>query len=121
MGFQGSRRDDNSRRLNCDFHFFSALSTYGLYLAIVLLAKMGSITNGERKAYPPGIHVPCLTWFANGANQEVEWDLQRKHLEFLISSGLDGSKCTTFRRRSNHLTAISRHRRHKWRSRYFDI
>lgn len=90
MGFQGPRWDDNSRRLNCDFHFFSALSTYGLYLETISLAKMGSITNGERKAYPPGIHVPCLTWFANGAKQEVELDLQRKHLEFLISSGLDG-------------------------------
>ena len=121
MGFQGPRWDDNSRRLNCDFHFFSALSTYGLYLETISLAKMGSITNGERKAYPPGIHVPCLTWFANGAKQEVELDLQRKHLEFLISSGLDGSKCMTLVQRSIYLTETSRHRGHKWRSRYLDI
>lgn len=53
---------------------------------------MGSIPKSASKVYPPGIHVPCLTWFANDANQEVDWDLQKKHLEFLISSGLDGSK-----------------------------
>ncbi|KAK7426474.1 hypothetical protein QQZ08_007069 [Neonectria magnoliae] len=50
---------------------------------------MGSIA-AKGKAYPPGIHVPSLTWFAGDANQEIDWDLQKKHIEFLISSGLDG-------------------------------
>lgn len=52
---------------------------------------MGSVPNAA-KPYPPGIHVPCLTWFANDATQELDWDLQKKHLEFLITSGLDGSR-----------------------------
>lgn len=51
---------------------------------------MGSIAVAKGKAYPPGIHVPALTWFADDASQEIDWDLQKKHLEFLISSGLDG-------------------------------
>ncbi|KAG9253000.1 uncharacterized protein F5Z01DRAFT_170655 [Emericellopsis atlantica] len=50
---------------------------------------MGSVPTAK-KAYPPGIHVPCLTWFKNDATQELDWDLQKTHLEFLISSGLDG-------------------------------
>lgn len=54
---------------------------------------MGSIAVAKGKAYPPGIHVPALTWFADDASQEIDWDLQKKHIEFLISSGLDGSKC----------------------------
>lgn len=43
------------------------------------------------KTFPSGIHVPCLTWFSNDKTQEVDWDLQSKHLEFLVSSGLHGS------------------------------
>lgn len=49
---------------------------------------MGSINTSTAKAYPPGIHVPSLTWF--GQDQEIDWDLQRRHIEFLVSSGLDG-------------------------------
>lgn len=53
---------------------------------------MGSIPdNKTNKAYPPGIHVPSLTWFKSDASQEIDWDLQKQHLEFLIRSGLDGS------------------------------
>lgn len=48
---------------------------------------MGSTTT---RSFPPGIHAPSLTWFKNDANQELDWDLQKKHIEFLISSGLDG-------------------------------
>ncbi|KAI8713482.1 hypothetical protein NCS52_01292900 [Fusarium sp. LHS14.1] len=51
---------------------------------------MGSIATTKAKSFPPGIHVPCLTWFANDANQEIDWDLQKKHIEFLVNSGLDG-------------------------------
>ncbi|THW64090.1 dihydrodipicolinate synthetase [Aureobasidium pullulans] len=42
------------------------------------------------RAFPPGIHVPSLTWFADDASQEIDWPTQSKHLEFLISSGLHG-------------------------------
>ncbi|KAH7242264.1 hypothetical protein BKA59DRAFT_224785 [Fusarium tricinctum] len=50
---------------------------------------MGSIAT-KGKAFPPGIHVPSLTWFGNDANQEIDWDTQKKHIEFLVNSGLDG-------------------------------
>ncbi|EWZ00507.1 hypothetical protein FOYG_00354 [Fusarium oxysporum NRRL 32931] len=50
---------------------------------------MGSIATSS-KSFPGGIHVPSLTWFANDANQEIDWDVQKKHIEFLINSGLDG-------------------------------
>jgi 4-hydroxy-2-oxoglutarate aldolase len=41
-------------------------------------------------AFPPGIHVPTLTWFKNNSRQDIDWDVQQKHFEFLISSGLHG-------------------------------
>ncbi|KAJ5159987.1 uncharacterized protein N7482_006991 [Penicillium canariense] len=47
---------------------------------------MGSI----RQAFPPGIHVPCLTWFNPDATQSIHWELQERHLEFLVRSGLHG-------------------------------
>ena len=54
-------------------------------------------TNGSkpRKSFPPGVHVPSLTWFHDTRDQEIDWDVQRKHLSFLIESGLDGSMFTT--------------------------
>ncbi|KAF4903474.1 putative 4-hydroxy-2-oxoglutarate aldolase [Colletotrichum fructicola] len=42
------------------------------------------------KSFPPGIHVPSLTWFADDSNQEIDWAVQTKHLEFLVKSGLHG-------------------------------
>lgn len=51
---------------------------------------MGSIQAPTPKPFPPGIHVPTLTWFKDSAAQEIDWDLQQQHLEFLIRSGLDG-------------------------------
>jgi 4-hydroxy-2-oxoglutarate aldolase len=54
---------------------------------------MGSIA-AKGKAFPPGIHVPSLTWFGNDANQEIDLDTQKKHIEFLVNSGLDGSAYT---------------------------
>ncbi|KAL6862082.1 hypothetical protein J3F83DRAFT_762783 [Trichoderma novae-zelandiae] len=42
------------------------------------------------RPFPPGIHVPSLTWFNNDASQEVDWDLQERHLNFVISSDLHG-------------------------------
>ena len=43
-----------------------------------------------RLPYPPGIHVPSLTWFKSDATQSVDWDLQERHIEFLIRSGIHG-------------------------------
>ncbi|KAJ6442402.1 putative 4-hydroxy-2-oxoglutarate aldolase, mitochondrial [Purpureocillium lavendulum] len=41
-------------------------------------------------AYPKGIHVPCLTWFEDLADQCIDWDLQARHIEFLVNSGIHG-------------------------------
>ncbi|TEA21519.1 putative 4-hydroxy-2-oxoglutarate aldolase [Colletotrichum sidae] len=41
--------------------------------------------------FPPGIHVPSLTWFGDDANQEIDWAVQTKHIEFLVKSGLHGT------------------------------
>ncbi|ORX97510.1 hypothetical protein BCR34DRAFT_496842 [Clohesyomyces aquaticus] len=51
-----------------------------------------TLSNGSAASYafPPGIHVPSLTWFKNDARQEIDWDVQDKHFDFLISSGLQG-------------------------------
>lgn len=43
-----------------------------------------------RKAYPPGVHVPSLTWFENTTEQEISWPTQKKHFQFLVESGLHG-------------------------------
>ncbi|CAH0051691.1 unnamed protein product [Clonostachys solani] len=40
--------------------------------------------------FPPGIHAPCLTWFGDDKTQEIDWDTQTKHLEYIISSGVHG-------------------------------
>jgi len=50
--------------------------------------KMAATT----KPFPPGIHVPSLTFFRDDARQEIDWEVQEKHVEFLISSGLHGSE-----------------------------
>ncbi|KAL7778842.1 hypothetical protein CFE70_008343 [Pyrenophora teres f. teres 0-1] len=41
-------------------------------------------------AFPPGIHVPSLTFFQPTASQEIDWATQEAHFTFLISSGLHG-------------------------------
>ncbi|KAH8646846.1 dihydrodipicolinate synthetase [Xylariales sp. PMI_506] len=52
---------------------------------------MGSIAaSSSPKAFPPGIHPPCLTWFLDDATQEIDWDTQKKHIDFLVTSGLHG-------------------------------
>lgn len=43
-------------------------------------------------AFPGGIHVPSLTFFNDDTRQEIDWEVQEKHFEFLISSGLHGSE-----------------------------
>lgn len=52
-----------------------------------------SFSNGTstiQYSFPPGIHVPSLTWFGNDNKQEIDWDVQEKHFEFLVSNGLHG-------------------------------
>ncbi|KAJ5690274.1 hypothetical protein N7462_004666 [Penicillium macrosclerotiorum] len=44
----------------------------------------------NQQPYPRGIHVPCLTWFKADTAQSIDWELQERHLEFLVSSGLHG-------------------------------
>lgn len=56
---------------------------------------MGSMPHTMTKAFPPGIHVPSLTWFKDSAEQEIDWDTQKKHLDFLVKSGLHGSTINT--------------------------
>lgn len=55
-------------------------------LVQVTIINMGSI----QSPYPPGIHVPCLTWFKPDSTQSIDWELQEKHLEFLVRSGIHG-------------------------------
>ncbi|OAL49329.1 dihydrodipicolinate synthetase family protein-like protein [Pyrenochaeta sp. DS3sAY3a] len=50
----------------------------------------GSSNGATAYSFPPGIHVPSLTWFKNEGAQEIDWDVQEKHFEFLISNGLHG-------------------------------
>ncbi|KAF2176573.1 aldolase [Zopfia rhizophila CBS 207.26] len=52
---------------------------------------MNGPTNGtSHYSFPPGIHVPSLTFFTSSSRQEIDWELQDAHFEFLISSGLHG-------------------------------
>jgi 4-hydroxy-2-oxoglutarate aldolase len=50
---------------------------------------MGSLMPSS-KPFPPGVHVPSLTWFKSDSNQEIDWELQAEHLKFLITSGIHG-------------------------------
>lgn len=52
---------------------------------------MGSLQ--AARPFPPGIHVPSLTWFGSDNSQEIDWDLQERHLNFVITSGLHGGQC----------------------------
>ena len=42
------------------------------------------------RPFPPGIHPPSLTWFQDNEAQDVDWDLQKQHLQFLVESGVHG-------------------------------
>lgn len=50
------------------------------------------VTMAPTKSFPAGIHVPSLTWFGDDASQEIDWDVQTKHIEFLVNSGLHGGR-----------------------------
>lgn len=41
-------------------------------------------------SYPPGIHVPSLTFFDSSPRQEIDWATQGKHISFLVKSGVHG-------------------------------
>ncbi|KAF2014878.1 aldolase [Aaosphaeria arxii CBS 175.79] len=47
-------------------------------------------SNASRYSFPPGIHVPSLTFFGNDKGQEIDWEVQEKHFEFVISNGVHG-------------------------------
>lgn len=47
-------------------------------------------TAAPQYSFPPGIHVPSLTFFTNDQSQSIDWDTQENHFEFLISNGLHG-------------------------------
>ncbi|KAK0264750.1 hypothetical protein LTR91_000055 [Friedmanniomyces endolithicus] len=42
------------------------------------------------KPYPPGVHVPSLTFFDSSPSQEIDWETQRKHISFIVRSGVHG-------------------------------
>ncbi|RMJ20768.1 dihydrodipicolinate synthetase family protein [Aspergillus sp. HF37] len=42
------------------------------------------------RPFPGGIHVPCLTFFKDDPRQEIDWELQDRHFDFLVDSGLHG-------------------------------
>lgn len=57
-------------------------------------ASNGNGVNGAvAQRYPPGIHVPSLTFFKDTSKQEIDWEVQERHLEFLVGSGVHGGEC----------------------------
>lgn len=68
---------------------------------------MGAAVNNQGDNILKGIHVPCLTWFQNDATQEIDWELQREHLQFLVKSGVDGGKSKGSQIRQYHASNIS--------------
>lgn len=87
------------RRRVCDPSHRSERNRHNISPAIHLdpegsnLDNMGSIAvQTSSRAYPGGIHVPSLTWFEGSEEQRIDWELQEKHLRFLVDSGLHGSK-----------------------------
>lgn len=53
---------------------------------------MGAAVNSVKTNVLTGIHVPSLTWFLDDSTQDIDWDLQRRHIQFLVESGVDGSE-----------------------------
>lgn len=61
-----------------------------LFTFTILHDTMGSVP--ASKAFPPGVHVPSLTWFQGTKDQEIDWAVQKQHLQFLVNSNVHGSK-----------------------------
>lgn len=55
-------------------------------------ANNGTMTMHQRRPFPPGIHVPSLTFFEADGCQDIDWDTQESHLRYLIQAGVQGSK-----------------------------
>ena len=47
-------------------------------------------TKQATKPYPPGIHAPSITFFKDDDRQDIDWETQGRHLEYLITSGIHG-------------------------------
>lgn len=79
-------------------HKIVSLASLTPKLFTQLIFKMPA-TNGANgskpgKPFPPGVHVPSLTWFRDTPEQEIDWEVQKYHFRFLIESGLHGSMYT---------------------------
>lgn len=60
------------------------------------MGSNGHVESAKRgKSYPPGIHAPSVTFFQDNDLQEIDWTTQEKHLEFLVTSGVHGSKSSS--------------------------
>ncbi|CZT21454.1 related to dihydrodipicolinate synthase [Ramularia collo-cygni] len=78
-------------------------------------------SNGNVSAYPPGIHVPSLTFFDSSPRQEIDWHTQRRHLAFLVKSGIhgivlagtNGEAVTLTRTEKTRLTVLAREVAHE--------
>lgn len=56
---------------------------------------VSSVPRQTTKPFPPGVHAPTVTFFLpDGDRQEIDWETQERHLEFLVKSGIHGSKFT---------------------------
>ncbi|KAI5456923.1 dihydrodipicolinate synthetase [Mariannaea sp. PMI_226] len=42
------------------------------------------------RAFPPGIHVPSLTFFEPEGRQDIDWATQDKHVTYIVQSGVQG-------------------------------
>ncbi|KAI6862586.1 aldolase [Hortaea werneckii] len=51
---------------------------------------VSTIRDSTSHSFPPGIHVPSLTFFDSSHRQEIDWETQSKHFDFLIRSGIHG-------------------------------
>ncbi|GJN75767.1 hypothetical protein PLICBS_009873 [Purpureocillium lilacinum] len=48
------------------------------------------MTMHQRRPFPPGIHVPSLTFFEADGRQDIDWDTQESHLRYLVQAGVQG-------------------------------
>lgn len=67
---------------------------------------MGAAVTEHSANSMKGIHVPCLTWFLDNETQDIDWNLQRRHIQFLIQSGVDGGKQMNPKNRKATVTHI---------------
>lgn len=64
-------------------------------------------SNGATKrAFPPGIHGPSVTFFNDDDQQDIDWVTQERHLEYLITSGLQGGMSDSSVHRGDRMKLI---------------